>query len=89
MTAYARPEKTIPRIATSHQQAWADAIKGKIPPPADFDYAGPFTEAILLGNVAARFPGQKLEWDAAAMKVTNFPEANEFVQHKYRSGWSL
>ena len=89
MTAYTRPAKTIPRIATSHQQAWADAIKGKIPPPADFDYAGPFTEAILLGNVAARFPGQKLEWDAAAMKVTNLPEANDFVQHKYRSGWSL
>ena len=89
MTAYTRPAKTIPRITTSHQQAWADAIKGKIPPPANFDYAGPFTEAILLGNVAARFPGQKLEWDAAAMKVTNFPAANEFIEHHYRSGWSL
>ena len=89
MQAYTRPAKTLPRIATSHQQAWVDAIKGKIPPPGDFDYAGPFTEAILLGNVAARFPGQKLEWDSAALRVTNVPEANQFVQHQYRKGWTL
>jgi hypothetical protein len=30
--------------------------------PDNFAYPGPFTETILLGNVAARFPGQKLEW---------------------------
>lgn len=89
MQAYARPEKTIPRITTSHQQAWVDAIKGTIPPSCDFDYAGPFTEGILLGNVAARFPGQRLEWDGPNMQVTNLPEANEFVQHHYRAGWSL
>ena len=57
--------------------------------PGHFDYAGPLTEAILLGSVATRFPKKTLEWDAAAMKVTNLPEANEFVQHNYRSGWSL
>ncbi len=89
MQAYTRPEKTIPRITTSHQQAWVDAIKGKIPPPDDFDYAGPFTETVLLGNVATRFPGQRLEWDAPTMRVTNLPEANALVQHQYRSGWSL
>lgn len=89
MKAYRPPAKTLPRIATSHQQAWVDAIKGTIPPPADFDYAGPFTETVLLGNVAARFPGRKLEWDAAAARVTNIPEANQFVEHQYRSGWSL
>lgn len=89
MQVYTRPGKTLPRIATSHQQAWVDAIKGKVPPPADFDYAGPFTETILLGNVAARFPGQKLEWDSANVRVTNVAEANQFVQHQYRKGWAL
>ena len=54
-----------------------------------FDYAGPFTETVLLGNVAMRFPGERLLWDAAAMKVTNKPEAEQYVQHKYRPGWSL
>lgn len=36
------------------------------------------------------FPGRtKLLWDAAQMKVTNFDEANQFVERKYREGWSL
>jgi predicted dehydrogenase len=36
------------------------------------------------------FPGRtKLLWDAAQMKITNFDEANQFVQRKYREGWSL
>jgi hypothetical protein len=28
-------------------------------------------------------------WDAASMKVTNVSEADQYVQHSYRSGWSL
>lgn len=36
------------------------------------------------------FPGRTtLLWDAAQMKITNFDEANQFVQRKYREGWSL
>ena len=89
MQAYKRPEKRIPRITTSHEMAWIDAIKGKIPPPDDFNYAGPFTETVLLGNVAIMFPGQKLMWDGPNMKVTNIDAANEFVQHHYREGWTL
>jgi hypothetical protein len=54
-----------------------------------FDYAGPFTETVLLGNVALRYPGTRLLWDAATMTVTNKPEASQFVQHQYRQGWSL
>ena len=38
---------------------------------------------------SARFPGQKLLWDGKALKVTNFADANEAVQHNYRAGWSL
>ncbi len=89
MQAYKRPKKTIARIDGSHEQAWIDAIKGKIKPADDFNYAGPFTETVLLGNVAARFPGQKLQWDGANTRVTNLDEANEYVQHHYREGWSL
>jgi len=28
-------------------------------------------------------------WDGPNMKVTNFAEANDWVQHHYREGWSL
>ena len=46
------------------------------------------TEAILLGNVAFRV-GKRLEWDPKALKAKNCPEADAFIQHRYRKGWSL
>jgi predicted dehydrogenase len=89
MKAYKRPKKTIPRVQGSHEQNWIDACKGKGKTTSTFDYAGPFTETVLLGNLAIWFAGQKLLWDGPNMKVTNFPEANELVKPKYREGWSL
>jgi len=89
MKAYKRPKKTIPRVDGSHEQNWIDACKGKGKTTSNFDYAGPFSETVLLGNLAIWFAGQKLLWDGPNMKVTNFPEANELVKPKYREGWSL
>ena len=45
-------------------------------------------EAVLLGTVAYR-SGKKIEWDAANLKVTNSPEAQQFVHKEYRKGWTL
>ena len=39
---------------------------------SNFDYAGRLTETVLLGNLAMR-AGQKIEWDAKNLKVTNVP----------------
>jgi hypothetical protein len=39
--------------------------------------------------VGILFPGTKLLWDGPGMKITNLPEANEVIQHHYRTGWSL
>jgi len=89
MQQYKRPKKRIPRVKGTHEQAWVDAIKGTIRPVDDFDYAGPFTETVLLGNLALLFPGTKLMWDGPNMRVTNLDEANDWVQHHYRAGWSL
>jgi predicted dehydrogenase len=89
MQAYKRPKKTIPRVAGGHEQNWIDTIKGKTKATSPFDYAGPFTETVLLGNLAIAFPGTKLLWDGAGMKVTNNAEANALVQHNYREGWKL
>ena len=92
MQAFQRPPKTLPRVPegrAGHEKNWLDAIRTKGQAVSHFDYAGPFTETVLLGNVAMRFPGERLLWDAAAMKVTNKPEAEQYVQHKYRPGWSL
>jgi predicted dehydrogenase len=89
MNAYKRPKKTIPRVEGSHEQNWIDGITGKTKPTSNFDYSGPFTETVLLGNVGMRFAGTKLMWDGNKLKFTNSDEANEYIQHHYRAGWSL
>ncbi len=68
----------------NHYHQFVDAIMGTTETTANFDYSAPLVEALLLGTVAARFPGQRLEWDAKAMKVTNVPEANPFLKGEYR-----
>ncbi|GAB4467857.1 MAG: Gfo/Idh/MocA family oxidoreductase [Thermoflexibacter sp.] len=99
------PKPTIPRVEggeAGHYTQWVDAcIKGygNMQLSSPFDYAGPFTEAVLMGNLAIRsyamkdgrnYPGRKkLLWDAKNMKITNFDEANQFVRREYREGWTL
>ncbi len=89
MQEYKRPPKTIDRINVSHEMNWVQACKGGEPACSNFDYSGPFTEMVLMGNLAIRFPGQRLDWDGQNMKCTNVPEANEYVHRKYREGWTL
>ena len=88
----ARPPRTLPRVPdgrAGHERNWLDAIRQSGQAVSHFDYAGPFTEAVLLGNVSLRYPGTRLLWDAPTMKVTNLPEADQLIQHQYRPGWSL
>lgn len=73
----------------NHYHEWVDACLGEGETSAHFGYAGPLTEALLLGVVANRFPGQKLEWDAESMKVTNVAEANPLVKREYREGFGV
>ena len=92
-----------------HQHAWAEACKAGFDSPehrsltSSFDYAGPMTETVLMGNLAIRSYGlirdvkgrtdyygrKKLLWDGPNMKVTNFDDANQFVTREYRDGWKL
>lgn len=83
-----RPAPTLPRIKGSHEQEWARACKAGQKAGACFEYSGPLTEICLLGNVAKRVDA-RIEWDAAALKVTNHGKANEHIQREYRPGWSL
>jgi len=73
-----------------HWHDWVDAcLRGDTGISDNFAYAGPLTEAVQLGNIAVRFPGKKLEWDAGGLKVTNLPEANAFLTKTYRPGWEV
>jgi predicted dehydrogenase len=90
MRDYKRPEKTIPR-SPGIMEEWIAAIKAGKKSTTDFDYSGPLTETMLLGNVALRMKDATavLQWDAVNMQVTNLPEANQFIHKEYRAGWSL
>lgn len=104
-----KSENKIPEYG--HHTSWVEACKAGYKSKnhqeltASFDYAGPLTESILMGNLAIRsynlreknstnnrfnYPGRKkLLWDGSNMKITNFDEANQFVKRDYRKGWSL
>jgi hypothetical protein len=81
------PEPSLP-ISPGNHREWVQACKGDPEPLANFDYSGPLTETVLLGNIAIR-TGEKLNWDAAKMEITNVPEANEYLHRQYRPGWTL
>jgi hypothetical protein len=65
------------------------ACKGGIPASSNFDYSGPLSEMVLMGNLAVRFPNKRLLWDGPKMEVTNNKDANAYVRRTYREGWSL
>ena len=71
-----------------HWEQFVEACRGKDKTTADFGYAGPLTETILLGDIAARFPQTTLEWNHRKMKLS-LPAANLFVRREYRQGWSV
>ncbi len=84
---FRRPEQFVGNSPGQHQE-WLAACRDGSPTGSPFSYAGPLTEANHLGNVAFR-AGKKLEWDAANMKATNCPEADQFIGREPREGWSL
>jgi predicted dehydrogenase len=92
-----------------HQRKWVEACKAGFNSAehkaltSSFDYAGPMTETVLMGNLAIRsynlrkeingkmqfYGRRKLLWDGDNMKITNFEDANQFVGREYRKGWEM
>lgn len=73
-------------LRVNHYGKWIDAIYGSNEnPSAHFDYSGKMIESVLLGTIAGRFPGKRIQWDSIQGKVTNLPEANQFVAMRHRT----
>lgn len=91
---YGMPPRVLPR-SVGHHLEWINACKGGPAPGSNFDWAGPMTEAVLLGNVVLRsqlredLTKMKLEWDATKLAFTNHNAANQFLRREYRKGWNV
>lgn len=90
---YKAPQPTLPRNGRDDlgmKEEWVRAIMENKPSIAlsNFDYAALLTETILLGNVAMRV-GKQINWDGEQLKVTNVPEAAQFIKPEYRKGWEI
>jgi predicted dehydrogenase len=93
-----------------HQRLWVDACKAGFNSKehkgltSSFDYSGPMTETVLMGNLAIRsymlrkkndkgqeefFGRKKLLWDGENLRITNLEEANQFVGRTYRDGFGM
>lgn len=104
------PDISLDEPEYGHHRQWIDAIVAGYDSrehkalTSSFDYAGPLTETVLMGNIAIRsyllrkqkdngrmdyYARKKLLWDGTSMKITNLPEANQFVSRDYRTGWEL
>jgi predicted dehydrogenase len=67
---------------------WVSACKGGSAPLADFASQSAVTETFLLGCLAQRFPGEKIQWDSNAMRITNSDKLNRYVDPPYRGNWA-
>ena len=81
------PPQTLLRSPGIHQE-WLEGILNNQQPMANFEYAAPFTESILLGNLALRC-NQRIEWDAKNLRVTNSEDAQQLISKHYRRGFEL
>ena len=83
------PEKSIPRIKGNHIVEWTNAIKGDGPTPgSNFDYAAQLTEAALIGVIAQK-TGERVDWDAKKMRITNNDTLNRYIKEPVRRGWEM
>ncbi len=93
-TEYGEPTKRLPR-SPGHHQEWVIACKGGPKAGSNFDWAGPMTETVLLGNVALRTQLRErltrapLKWDVEKGAFSNVAEADPFLRREYRSGWTV
>jgi len=73
----------------NHYHNFANSILDNTLSESPFDISGPMSEAVILGTVAVRTPGTKLEWDPQALKFTNNNAANALLRRTYRDGWTV
>lgn len=78
----------LPELKGSHEAVWIAACKGEGPVSSDFGFAAKLTELTHLGNLAIHMGG-RIEWDAAAGRITNRSGGESYLRMPRRAGWEL
>ena len=77
MAGFEEPAPTLPRVQddmNGHQRAWVEACKDGPACSSNFDYSGPLTEMVLMGNLALRsFMLTETFTDGAGRERTRYP----------------
>jgi len=88
MENFTEPPESLPRVDGSHYRNWIEACKGGTPACSNFDYSGPFTEMILVGNIALR-TGSRIEYNFSTGTIKDNDAASAMLTKEYQNGWSL
>jgi predicted dehydrogenase len=86
---FERPPQTItdrPGGDQAQWNEWLECARTGATASCNFEYAGLLTEANHLGNVAHKV-GKKIQWDPKTLRVTNAPEADQYIRREYRKAW--
>ena len=71
-----------------HVRNFLDCVKSRATPAGDIEIGHKATATCHLGNIALR-TGEKIQWDAAAERITNSARANDLLRRDYRAPWRL
>lgn len=75
-------------LRVTHVRNFLDAVRDRKQPNVNLDIGHHVTAVSLLGNVALRSK-ERIEWDAKTERITNHPEANQWLSREYRKPWTL
>lgn len=81
------PAEKYPRTKGVYAE-WIEAIKAGTQPGSSFAYAAPFTELVLLGNLALRLQ-RAVELNPASGEILTPGIPDEWLRPAYRAGWQL
>jgi predicted dehydrogenase len=81
------PAKSLPR-SVGHHREWLDAIKTRGQCSCHFGYGHRLASVGNLGNISL-WTGEKLAWDPVTERITNHPDANQYLTKDYRKPWTL
>jgi predicted dehydrogenase len=78
---------TLPR-SPGHQQNFVNAVKTRIQPESNLEYARKMTIPMHLALISYRL-NRKLNWNSKREKFIHDREANQYLHREYRKKWDL